>query len=87
MQKAFSTVMVSSIEHMNSFSEISRSNSIWKTLLFLNKIPSDFPQMKSLGRALPIVFFAKGALQIFEREIDFKCHVASDAEIFRNLDY
>jgi len=72
MQKTFSTVWVSSIEHMNSFNEISSSNSIWKVLLFLNKVPSDFPQMKSVGRILPIVYFAKGMLQIFEREIDFK---------------
>lgn len=87
MQKTFSTVWVSSIEHMNSFNEISSSNSILKVLLFLNKVPSDFPQMKSVGRILPIVYFAKGILQIFEREIDFRCHVSTDADVYKNLDH
>ena len=86
MQKTVSTVWISSIEHMNKFSEISRSNPIWKVFLSINKVPADFPQMKSNGRILPIVYFSKGVLQIFERQIDFKSHLSNNDNIYKNID-
>jgi len=70
---------------MNTFSEISSNNPIWKVLLFLNKVPADFPQVKSNSRILPIVYFSQGVLQIFERQIDFKSHVSTDDNRYKNL--
>lgn len=72
MQKELSSVWISSIDHLNKFSEITARNPMWKVLLALNKVPSDFPQMQIGARKFPIVFFSSGRLRLFERQMDFK---------------
>ena len=41
-------------------------------LLNINKIPDDFPQILIGNKALPLIYFWKGELDLFEREMDFR---------------
>ena len=71
MEQTFDNIWISSIAHQEEFSSIAKSNGWFKTLLGLNKIPADFPQVTSGSKYHPIVYFAKGSLQLFERQIEF----------------
>ncbi len=84
MQTIFLSVWISSINHMDSFSIINQKNPGWKYILGLNKIPDDFPQVKSGYRKYPVVLFSKGSLEIFERQIDFKSNIIDSSD---NLKY
>lgn len=71
MQKTFPIVWISSVEHLDAFSDISKKNPWWKILLGINKIPDNFPQVKIGSRKYPIVFYSEGSLNLFERELEF----------------
>jgi hypothetical protein len=71
MTSIFDNIWISSIEHLNEFSTISKSNGWWKTLFGKNKIPIGFPQVRMGAKYIPVVFLAKGSLQLFERQIEF----------------
>jgi hypothetical protein len=72
MQNHYPKVWLSSIPHLDTFSEISRKNPWWKLLLGLNRMPEEFPLVKfGLGK-LPLVFFSEGSLTLFERELEFR---------------
>lgn len=72
MQNDYPRVWVSSINHMDAFSQITKANPWWKVLLVLNKIPAGFPQIKIGIRKYPVVFYAEGSLTLFERQLAFK---------------
>lgn len=65
---------------MDSFSIINQKNPWWKYILALNKIPNDFPQVKSGSRKYPVVLFTKGSLELFERQIDFKSNIIDSTD-------
>jgi hypothetical protein len=71
MTRTFDDIWISSIEHLNSLNEITKTNGWWKTVLGKNKIPPGFPQVSVGGKYIPVVFFVKGTLQLFERQIEF----------------
>jgi hypothetical protein len=87
MTQTVDNVWISSIPHLNLFNSISPPGSWLKTLLNLNKIPSDYPQVKKGVRSFPIVFFSKGSLQIFERQIEFHAYFfdSKDQKEYSNL--
>lgn len=84
LQETFSTVWLSSINHMNQFSEITKTP-IWKMIFLGVKVPPNFPQIKLGYRVVPIVYFSEGALHIFESKIEFHCDFFSRNGNFRNL--
>ena len=71
MTRTFDDIWISSIEHLNSLNEITKTNGWWKTVLGKNKIPPGFPQVNVGAKYIPVVFFVKGTLQLFERQIEF----------------
>jgi hypothetical protein len=87
MTQTVDNVWISSIRHLDLFYSISLPSSWLKTLLNLNKIPSDYPQVKRGVRLFPIVFFSKGSLQIFERQIEFHAYSfdSMDKKEYTNL--
>jgi hypothetical protein len=71
MTRTFDNIWISSVDHLEEVNRIARSNGWWRTMLGKNKIPSDFPQVSTGARYTPVVFIAKGSLQLFERQIEF----------------
>lgn len=87
MTRTFEDIWISSIEHLDEFSEITKSNGWWKTILGRSKIPLGFPQVSVGGKYVPVVFFVKGSLQLFERQIEFHPNrfEADNGKKYRNL--
>jgi hypothetical protein len=87
MTQTVDNIWISSIRHLDLLYSISPPGSWFKTLLNLNKIPSDYPQVKKGVRLFPIVFFSKGSLQIFERQIEFHAYSfdSMDKKEYSNL--
>ncbi len=77
MQNIIPTVWISSIDHLNSFSALSKENPWWKLILGLNKVPADFPQVKVGWKKYPLVMFSAGALTFFERQLEFRANNAN----------
>ncbi len=71
MTETFDNIWISTVAHLDEFTAITQSNGWWRTMLGKNKIPSDFPQVSTGSRYTPVVFIAKGSLQLFERQIEF----------------
>ena len=71
MTEIFDNIWISSVEHLDEFNAITKSNGWWRSILGKNKIPSGFPQVTMGARYIPVVFIAKGSLQLFERQIEF----------------
>ncbi len=80
-------IWISSIKHLNAFSEITRSNGWWKTLLGRGEIPEGFPQVSNGSKYVPIAYFVKGSLQLYERQIEFHPYrfEPDNGKIYRNL--
>jgi hypothetical protein len=55
---------------MEEFSGI--TNPWWKIILNIHKIPAEFPQVKFGVYGLPLVYFSRGELALYERQIDFR---------------
>ena len=87
MEQTFDNIWISSIAHQEEFSLIAKSNGWFKTLFGMNKIPADFPQVTSGSKYYPVVYFAKGSLQLFEREIEFHPYrfEADNRKKYKNL--
>jgi hypothetical protein len=88
MERVYNPIWVSSISHIEEFVKISKKNPLWKSMLFLNKVPSDFPQLHIGARKYPIVYFSTGELKIFERQIDFKAGIPAQIanSHYKNID-
>jgi len=71
MTRTFDNIWISSVEHLEEVNRIARSNGWWRTVIGKNKMPAGFPQVRMGTRYIPVVFFAKGSLQLFERQIEF----------------
>jgi hypothetical protein len=71
MTRTFDNIWISSVKHLEEVNRIARANGWWRTMIGNNKMPSDFPQVRMGTRFIPVVFFAKGSLQLFERQIEF----------------
>jgi len=72
MQEMYKPIWISAIAHLEKFSSIMEKNPWWKVLLSMHKVPADFPQVQLGSKGHPIVFFAKGELKVYERQIDFR---------------
>jgi hypothetical protein len=88
MTETFDNIWISSVAHLDEFTSITQSNGWWRTILGKNKIPSDFPQVSTGSRYVPVVFIAKGSLQLFERQIEFHPNrfEPANGKQYRNLD-
>ena len=88
MTETFDNIWISSVAHLDEFTTITQSNGWWRTILGKNKIPSDFPQVSTGSRYVPVVFIAKGSLQLFERQIEFHPNrfEPANGKQYRNLD-
>ena len=71
MTRTIDNIWISSVEHLEEVNLIAKSNGWWRTMLGRNKMPVGFPQVRMGSRYIPVVFFAKGTLQLFERQIEF----------------
>jgi hypothetical protein len=71
MTSTFDNIWISSIAHLDEFSAINKSNGWWKSMFGKNIIPPGFPQIRVGAKYIPLVFLAKGSLQLFERQIEF----------------
>jgi hypothetical protein len=87
MTQTFENIWISSVEHLNEFNAITKSNSLWKKIFGNNKIPPGFPQVSMGTKYIPVVFFAKGSLQLFERQIEFHPDrfEPENGKVYRNL--
>ena len=87
MTQTFENIWISSIEHLDKFNAIAKSNAWWKTIFGNNKIPPGFPQVSMGTKHIPVVFFAKGTLQLFERQIEFHPNrfEPDNGKVYRNL--
>ncbi len=71
MTHTIDDIWISSIEHLNEYREITESNGWLKTFLGRNKIPPGFPQVGAGAKYIPVEFFVKGTLQLYERQVEF----------------
>jgi hypothetical protein len=87
MTQTFENIWISSVEHLDEFNAIAKSNGRWKTIFGNNKIPPGFPQVILGTKHIPVVFFAKGSLQLFERQIEFHPNrfEPENGKVYRNL--
>jgi len=70
----FKTVWISSIEHLNRFTEITSSSNIFQKIIGYYKIPAHFPYMRfqlMLVFKIPIVFFGNTEVNIERNSISF----------------
>lgn len=72
MQTSYKPLWISSIAHVQEFYTITNRNPWWKTLLSIQDVPNDFPQVKLGSKGIPLVYFSRGELIMYERQIDFK---------------
>jgi hypothetical protein len=87
MTQTFENIWISSVEHLDEFNAITKSNSWLKKIFGNNKIPPGFPQVRMGAKYIPVVFFAKGSLQLFERQIEFHPNrfEPENGKVYRNL--
>lgn len=72
MPKDYAPILISSPAHLAAFSDSKRNSPWWKLLLGINQIPAGFPRVYVGGNAVPVNFFAKGQLRLFEHQLDFR---------------
>lgn len=72
MQKIYAPFIVSSPDHLVAFAEILSQRAWWKALFGTIEVPAGFPRLYVGRKAVPVVFFAKGQLTVFDRQMDFR---------------
>ena len=87
MTQTFENIWITSVKHLDEFNAISNSNGWWNSIFSNYKIPPGFPQVHMGSKYIPVVFFAKGSLQLFERQIEFHPNrfEPDNGKIYRNL--
>jgi hypothetical protein len=70
MEVTLSPIWVSSVEHLEKFTKITRPR--WKFLFRLKKIPVGFPKIQSSLGAFPTVFFSQGTLSLFPGVLEYR---------------
>jgi hypothetical protein len=88
MTRTFDNIWISSVGHLESFGKINKSNSWLKSILGRQEIPSGFPQIGVGSKNIPLVYFVKGTLQLYERQIEFHPNrfEPENGKVYRNLD-
>lgn len=79
MQQTIESTWISSVEHLDAFTSVNKSNPWWRLLLGVNKIPYDFPQVRIGSKKFPLVYFSEGLLSVYERQLEFKARKSANA--------
>lgn len=68
-------VWISSIEHLDKTTKINSENKWWKQILGIQKIDSEFPQVKASAFTFPIVYFSIGEIKVIPEKLEYSAKI------------
>jgi hypothetical protein len=78
-------VWISSVDHMSTFTSISKEGYGWKKIFKSKKIPADFPYIKMFLSHYPVVFFSTGVISFSDTQLEFSPRILTAVKNVRNL--